>query len=404
MKTIILVILMTKYALFGQELKLGDTGNTIVFKYSPKETYLQLQQGNKNEIIWKKPFFIGSKPDDVMFNSTVYPTVENKIYNPYKGGKIIHADFKELENGTSICLVLLELDYHFGHYYGSWIGPLPPYEYADRPQVYFRELLGKKNYLLRSFIKNNGEWKPYLSCYLDSIWYDLIRIPIQEIHIKNTNNYSVTYQHSRKLLKYNTSMDFSMKVKNEGLTLEDYEPLAPGAEPKRREILFDSKEPVTKELVYNDKIGFLQIRDAGKLKYPVKAVWWHGFDEFEFKSLAQKTADKNNRYLREEDKLRIDVSKELSYSEIVKEQKSRLPKNAEIYEPDLLPMPDDYMQLMFDIVKFRKYEDRRPFTKEEKIRLLNFRIKDKNSESYKKELEAMLSEKNLSSSMFFYEE
>jgi len=184
---------MTANVLMGQKLKLGDTDKMIEFGHTPKKLFLALESSTEKEMIWSKSLTFKPNSDVFDFKSTVYPTINDSRHNPYAGAKIINADFKDLDDGSSMCLVLIELDYkHKTISEKTWIGPVKPARYGRQSIRRLGEDYGKKNYLLRSFIKKEKEWKPYLSCYLDSVWYDLIGVPVDEIRIhvcKYTSKY-----------------------------------------------------------------------------------------------------------------------------------------------------------------------------------------------------------------------
>jgi V8-like Glu-specific endopeptidase len=61
------------------------------------------------------------------------------------------------------------------------------------------------------------------------------------------------------------------------------------------------------------------------------------------------------------------------------------------------------MNTLFDIVKFRKEKGRKPFTKEEIMRLADAKFKDKNDRYYKDFIESKLSNP-FHQNYFFYEE
>lgn len=394
---------MTANVLWAQKLKLGDTGKVIEFSHSAKKISLEVHHNEHKEMIWSKPITHESNSSGFAFKSTVYPTANDSRINPYKGARIIHADFKDLGDDSSMCLVLIELDYRRSTFLGArWIGPVLPKKYGEhthRGITLLGDVYGKKNYLLRSFIKNEGEWQPYLSCYLDSVWYDLIGVPFEQIHIRNKNNYAVVYKHGRRLVKYDTGSFYISRTPEPG-----YEEDNGGDEivdgKLIRKALMNTKDPVTRELVYNDKVGYLQVNDSGELKYAIQSVWWKGFDEFTY---FVHGFDKNNPYLSEEVKIEIEKDRAKNYFMVRKAQKDFLPDTAIKYEPTVIRVADNYMNTLFDIVKFRKREERKPFTKEEIVRLADSMFKDKNDLSYKDFIQSKLSNP-LHQYYFFYEE
>jgi hypothetical protein len=341
MKKILLLSLMTANALWAQKLKIVDTDKMIEFSQTPKRIFLELQSGAKKEMIWMKPITYGSNSVDYEFNSTVYPTANDSRVNPYKGAKIIHADYKELGNDSSMCLVLIEIDYSSSAFNGAqWIGPVLPKKYAThshRGITLLGDVYGKKNYLLRSFIKNEGEWQPYLSCYLDSLWYDLIGVPVDQILIQSKNNYAVVYKYGRRLVKYNAGSDYIIDPPEPLFEEDDGGDVIVDGKLIRK-TLMNTVEPVTRELVYNDKVGFLQVNDSGKWKYAVQAYWWQGFDEFDFIS---RIPDKNDPFLSEDDKIEIEKAKEeQNYFNVLRAQKKCLPDTAVKFEPPIIRIAD----------------------------------------------------------------
>ena len=158
---------MTVNVLMGQKLKLEDTDKMIEFGHTPKKISLTLKNGAIEETVWSKSITFKPNSDEFNFTSTVYPTIGHSINNPYAGAKIVNADFKDLDDDSSMCLVLIELDFRNDVLSEKlWIGPAMPAKYG-RGSIRRRlgEDYAKKNYLLRSFVKREKEWKPYLSCY-----------------------------------------------------------------------------------------------------------------------------------------------------------------------------------------------------------------------------------------------
>lgn len=399
MKNIILLTLIIANVLSGQKLKLGDTDKMIEFSHSPKKISIELQSGGHKEMIWSKLITYRPNSNELAFKSTVYPTTVDSRVNPYKGAKIIHADFKDLGNDSSMCLVLIEIDYSRSAFLTArWIGPVLPKKYGYRPITILGDVYGKKNYLLRSFVKNEGKWQPYLSCYLESVWYDLIGVPFEQIRIRSKNNYAVVYKHGRRLVKNDAGSDFISETPESGFEEDDGGDVIVDGKLIRK-TLMNTKAPVTRELVYNDKVEFLQVKDSGKLKYAVKAVWWKGFDEFDF---ARRKIDKNSRFLSEKDKMEIEkAKKDQNYFKVRQTQKNRLPDTAAKYEPPVIRVADKYMNTLFDIVKFQKGKGRKPFTKEEIVRLANAKFKDENDPRYKNFIEIKLSKPSYSTYVFY---
>jgi hypothetical protein len=261
---------------------------------------------------------------------------------------------------------------------------------------------------LRKRLKNEGEWKPYISCYLESIWYDLIGVPINQVRIESKNRYAVVYKYGRKLVKYDGGESYQEQLELqelhslvEGKVEKVSSPLKDAKDHIREDLLVNTKEPVTRELVYNDQVGFLQVNDSGKLKYAVQAFWWKGFDEFKY---IRRNIDKNDPFLSEEDKIDLEKAKKNPNPFMVLQTiKDSLPSTATRYKPTVNSVADKYMNTLFDIVKFRKKAERKPFTKEEIIRLADSKFKDKKDPSYKDFIESKLSNP-LHQNYFFYEE
>lgn len=131
---------------------------------------------------------------------------------------------------------------------------------SDKYSSYMKEWDGCNSFL-RCFIRNTDDtWSVYMSCFIDTLWGDVVSERVFAVEIVDGNTYKVIYSNKWKVFG-----DLGDRHADKYKIYEDQEGKA------------------TKMIQYDEKLKLLfSLQEDGSLVYVRGSSWWAAFDEFEF--------------------------------------------------------------------------------------------------------------------------
>lgn len=169
--------------------------------------------------------------------------------DPYFGSQVVAAAQKD-----NVLLVLFRLNPKNL----SLKGAVP--DMSDKYSSYMKEWDGHNSFL-RCFVRNaDGTWSVYLSCFIDTLWGDVVGERVSALEVIDKNTYKVVYSKKWKVVG-DLGDRYADKYK-----------------------IYENQEGTTARMIrYDDKLKLLfSLEEDGSSVYVRGSSWWASFDEFEF--------------------------------------------------------------------------------------------------------------------------
>jgi hypothetical protein len=143
-------------------------------------------------------------------------------------------------------------------------GAIP--DMSDKYSQYMKEWDGHNSFL-RCFVRNtDNTWSVHLSCFIDTLWGDVVGERVSALEVVDKNTYKVIY-----LKKWKLGGDLKNRY------ADKYK-------------IYETQEGTTTRMIrYDEKLKLLfSLEQDGSPVYLHGSSWWASFDEFEFEKGSPK--------------------------------------------------------------------------------------------------------------------